>query len=122
MVLHQGGPPSYHGAALDHGLDAEAGVVDEAFHVRKPAKAPSSSLGYGPGDRVLAGALGRRRQAQYLFLAGARRRDDGADAHNAVGQRPRLVQGDDRDVPGLFQDLGAFDDDPELGAAPGADE
>jgi len=65
-------------------------VVGEAFDVREPAQAPSSSLGYGPGDRVLAGALGARRQAQRLFLAGARRRDDGGNAQNAFGQRPVL--------------------------------
>ena len=74
-----------------------------------------------PRDRVLARVLGRAGEPHAARAVDALGGDDVGDPHPPFGHRPRLVEHDRRDLPCLLEDLGALDQDPELGAAAGAD-
>ncbi len=73
------------------------------------------------GDRVLARVLGGAGEPQQLLAVEAVGGECSGDPHLPLRHGARLVEHDRGDPPGLLQDLGPLDQDPELGAAAGAD-
>ena len=70
---------------------------------------------------MLARILGRTDESDEGATVNTLGGNDTGDPHRPLGHRPRLVEHDRRDLPRLLQDLGALDQDSELGAATGAD-
>ena len=71
----------------------------------------------GLGDRVLGGILERAGQPEHLVGVLPMGGDPAREGHPPGGDGAGLVQHDGVDPAGGFQDLGALDQDPELGAA-----
>ena len=107
--------------AVDDRLDTSTGSGREVLGDGQGAEALASVLGDGARDRVLARVLGARGEAQQLVLAYTVRGHELGDRHLALGDGAGLVEHDRGDLAGLFKDLGAFDQDAELGAAARAD-
>jgi hypothetical protein len=119
-VGEQGGPSHDHRVALDDALDAEAFAVGEAFD---GGQLVLGGCGRGDSvrDGVLGGALQRPDQAQRLLAVDALGECDVGKAHLAGGDGPGLIEHDRVHAAGGLEDLGALNQQPELGAAAGAD-
>ena len=92
----------------------------------KPSTAGSgpsaaAAAGDGLGDRVLGGVLQRADEPQRLVAVDAVGDRDLDEAHLAGGDGAGLVEHDGVDAAGGLEDLGALDEQAELGAAAGAD-
>ena len=111
-----------HAVAVDDALDAEAFEVGEALDGGQAADAVAGGGGDGLGDGVLGGVLEGTDEAEHLVAVGAVDGDDVDERHAAGGDGAGLVEHDGVDLSGRFEDLWSLDEDPELGAAAGADE
>ena len=92
----------------------------------KPSTAGSGAFGRGRpgdglGDRVLGGVLERSDEPQRLVAVDAVGDRDLDEAHLARRHGAGLVEHDRVHAAGGFQDLGALDEQAELGAAAGTD-
>ena len=81
----------------------------------------AAALAMALGDRVLGGVLERADEAQRLVAVDAVGDGELDQAHLAGGDRAGLVEHDRVDAAGGLEDLGALDQQAELGAAAGAD-
>ena len=117
------GRPTTTRVAVDDALDAEALAVGEALGRRQRAELGAGRRGDRAGDRVLGAVLQRAREAQGL-RRGRRRRPatTSTSAIAPVGDGAGLVEHDGVDAARRLEHLGAADEDPELGAAAGADQ
>ena len=107
---------------LDAANDAEAGPVGKLLHRRELAELAARGSRDRLGDRVLARGLDGAGQPEDVCARGAVQRHDVDQFHLALGDGAGLVEHDRGDPPRLLEDLRALDQDPELRAAPGADQ
>ncbi len=94
--------------------------VAEAVDNRQPTEPVGGPGGDGAGDGVLGGVLECAGEAQHLVGVLAGGGDDRGQAHRSGGDGAGLVEHHGVDAAGGFEDLGALEEQPELGAAPGA--
>src|SRR5206468_4122126 len=106
---------------LDHACDAEALVVGERLDGRERI-VPERGIGDRAGDRMLGGVLDRPDQAQRVGALHTRGGDHVDERQLALGDGAGLVEDDRVDAPRRLEHLRALDQEPELGAATGADE
>ena len=106
--------------AVDDALHAEAFEVGEALDGGEGADPLAGAGGDGLGDRVLGGVLEGAGEAQDLVAVDAVGRHDVDERHAAGGDGAGLVEHDGVDPAGRLEDLGALDEDAELGAPAGA--
>ena len=114
--------PDDDGVAVDDAVHAEALDVGEALDRGQRAETLSGAGGDGVGDGVLGGVLECAGEAERVGGVGAVDGDDVDECHAAGGDGAGLVEDDGVDLAGRLEDLGSLDEDPELGAAAGADE
>ena len=115
-------PSDLHAATADDALDAEALVVGEARERGQRAERVAGGARDRLRDRVLGGVLERAGHAEHRVAVLAGRRHDVDEAHAAGRDRAGLVEHDRVGPAGRLEDLRALDQQPELGAAAGADE
>ena len=111
-----------HAVPVDDALDAEAFEVGEAVDGGEGADPFAGAGRDGLGDGVLGGVLEGTGEAEDLVGVDAVDGDHVDECHAAGGDGAGLVEHDGVDLAGRFEDLGALDQDAELGAAAGPDE
>ena len=102
--------------ALDDAGDAAARDIMERIHRRQRAEVSPRGLGDGAPDRMLARVLDGPGEAE-----GLGRKTVLHEADAALGDGARLVEDDRRDLARPLQNLGAANEDAELGAAARSD-
>ena len=106
---------------LDDPGDADAPLVAEACDGRQLTELPAGGARHCLGNRMLGGVLDRTGEAQDVGTRGSVQRRDLDELELALGDRAGLVEHDRRDLPCLLEHPGSLDQNPELGAASGAD-
>ena len=111
--------PDQHRAAADHALDAEAGVRGEARDRRQRRRGGLRDRRATGCSDAASSAPAKRRTSSASSPRGG---DDLREPHPAGGHRAGLVEHDRVDAARGLEHLGTLDQQPELGAAAGADE
>ena len=101
---------------------AEAAWLAKSLTRRELAAALARGRRDRARDRVLGAVLSAPTSAQRLVLVDAVGDDDALQRHPPLRQRAGLVEHDRVDAARRLEDLRALDEQPELGAAAGADE
>ena len=109
--------PDEDGVAVDDAFDAEALAVGEAVDGGQRSDLLARGLGDRLRDRVLGCVFQRAGEPQHVLTGGVAGEGDVDERHLAGGHGAGLVEHDGVDLAGGLEDLGALDQQAELGAA-----